>query len=62
MNWKSVIRFHKKNQLTRRNARQQRAHMMRSVHLHRHARTLSYYIGAQVRLVITNHVQECCFD
>ena len=25
-----------KHQLTRRNARQQRAHMMRSVHLHRH--------------------------
>ena len=35
-NLTSDIRFHKKNQLTRRNARQQRAQMTRSVHLHRH--------------------------
>ena len=46
-NLTSVIRFHKKkNQLTRRNARQQRAYMTRSVHLHRHdvlTVSLSYY-------------------
>ena len=76
-NLTSVIRFHqKKKQLTRRNARQQRAHMTRSVHLHRHdvlTVPLSYYtvqlqawrvhcpISVEIGLVITNHVREFCY-
>ena len=38
-NWTSVVRFHikkKKVAVNSRNARQQRAYMTRSVHLHRH--------------------------
>ena len=36
-NWTSVIRFHlKKNQLTQRNERQQRALVTLTVHVHRH--------------------------
>ena len=57
-------------QFTRRNARHQRAHMIRSVHLRRHdvltvpltvllqAWRVHCPISAQIGLVITNHIQE----
>ena len=55
-NLPSVIRLHekkkKKNQLTRRNERQQRAHMMRTVQLH----------CTQFGLVITKHVRGFCYN
>ena len=52
-NLPSVIRLHeKKNQLTRRNERQQRAHMTRTVQLH----------CTQFGLVITKHVRGFCYN